>query len=66
MNSESLGHFFRQAKAQTAHVGGPQQIEEFQINDSGSCQNGVCEISSWKPSKPGIAVELKSDVLKTG
>lgn len=66
MNSESLGHFFRQAKASIAHVGGSQEIEEFKSEDAGNCQNGVCEISSWKPQKPGAAVDLKSDALKTG
>ncbi len=68
MKPESQGYLNFRPRATKMQAGGPSQEREDIAVESAmtqGCANGVCELSSWKPSKPKNG-EKQTEALKIG
>lgn len=54
MSSESLG-YFALGQSKSLSQSGERAVErDRQTEATRNCKNGVCELSTWKPSKPSV------------
>lgn len=68
MNSESLGHFLSRQGQKTGSAkitSTSKQKDDYQVQEAGSCKNGVCEVA-WKPAKPSLISDNLPNNLMTG